>query len=553
MQTHLYIKVYCRQIISNINTYTTWQQKGMSKKINRGFQSLGKSPQMKQQLHEAAEYRRRGRYMEAVNCYRKCLKMLPNDSHTQLLLAESLEELGSSYHNQGRSDLALPPLQASATLSPQRLSIHISLGLACKGVDQLLQATEHYRRALDIDPSNITALCNLGIAYRALEKVSEAEDCFRQALDKQPGSIEANACLADLQEWQGNIDEAHTLLKPFQESDSLNVAIVFATTCQRLHREEEALSIVQRCLERQDITPRERAQLLFKLGDLNDGLSFFDDAFENYRKANLLSAQPFDTSYWIQETDRVMATFGKTTEARFPRPNLHSELPVFIVGMPRSGTSLVEQILASHSQIYAAGERPDLGKLAAATPSSLKQEWLDQAAELYLKRLQALAPEATYITDKQPTNFLYLWLVSLAFPGARVIHCLRDPLDTCLSCYFQNFNSRQPFAGNLHYLEVVYKQYTRLMDHWQKVLNLKLFPVVYEEIVADPEKVSRNLLDFLALKWEPDCLAFYQNKRLVNTASYDQVRQPIYDRSVGRARRDYGHHIKNLIHSLEKS
>jgi tetratricopeptide (TPR) repeat protein len=519
----------------------------MGQKNNRGFQS---STNLTQALKELARHRRQGRYAEAVSGYRQYLKASHNDVEVKLLLAESLEELGNNYHAQGRSDLALQPLQESASLFPERLSAYISLGLAYKGIDQLAQAISYYQHALRIDPASIVALCNLGVAYRGLGQVTSAEACFQQALQKQPNSVEALACLADLYEWQGNFTEAFALLEPHKESLDLNIATVFATLCRRLHREAEAVPSIHRCLERQDITARERSQLLFKLGELNDVLGNFDFAFNNYQEANLLSAQPFDPRYWVQETERVMATFGKTMYERFPKASMSSELPVFIVGMPRSGTSLIEQILASYPQIYAAGERTELGKLAATVPMALKQTWLDNAAGQYIERLRSLAPDAKYVTDKLPGNFLYLWLAALAFPGARVIHCLRDPLDTCLSCYFQNFNSRLPYAGNLRHLGVVYKQYTRLMSHWQKVLDLKIFPVVYEELVSDVETHSRSLVNFLDLEWQPDCLAFYTNKRLVNTASYDQVRQPIYDRSVGRARRDYGKHLESLISAL---
>jgi tetratricopeptide (TPR) repeat protein len=525
----------------------------LSQKPKRGFQPTEQSGQFKKLLSEASEYQRRERFQEALACYRQLLTLKPEDKALQVKLAYVLEQVGNSYYDQGHADLALPLLKESATIDPKRETAHLHLGLVLKSLNQLDQAIIHYQQALTIAPNYIDAICNLGLAYRGLGQHGEAERWYRKALEIQPDSTEAIACLADIQEWRGNFLAAYDLLKPCLSALTANIAIIFATVCLRRRTPEEATPIVLQCLKRQDLTIQERTHLLFKLGDLHDSLGDFDAAFESYKQANFLSRQPFEPDYWIQETSQVIATFGEAILEKFPRTTIQSQLPIFIVGMPRSGTSLVEQILGSHPEVFAAGELPDLASLASKVPIALTQTWLDKTAQAYLSGLQALAPQARYITDKQPTNYLYLWLVALVFPGARIIHCIRDPFDTCLSCYFQNFNTRQLYAGDMRHLGSVYRQYERLMLHWQKVLDLQILSVSYENLVADLESNSRQILDFLELEWHPDCLAFYQNKRIVNTASYDQVRRPIYDQSVGRAKRDYGKHLEELAKALGRA
>jgi tetratricopeptide (TPR) repeat protein len=525
----------------------------LAQKSKRGFQPVEQSGHFKKLLGEASEYQRRGFLQEALSCYRQLFALKPEDKLLQAKLALILEQLGISYYDQGRPDLACSPLTESIALDTQRETAHLHLGLVFKSLDRLDQAIAHYQQALTISPNYINAFCNLGLAYRGLGQHGEAERWYRQALDIQPNSSEAIACLADLQEWRGDFSAAYDLLKPRLSNPTANTAIIFATVCLRRRTPEEAKPIVMQCLSQIDLTIQERTHLLFKLGDINDMLGEFDAAFESYKQANAASRQSFEPDYWIQETSRVITTFDEKILEKFPQTSIQSRLPVFVVGIPRSGTSLVEQILGSHPAVFAAGELSDLSSLAARVPNALNQSWLDESAQAYLNCLQARAPQARYITDKQPTNFLYLWLVALAFPGARIIHCTRDPFDTCLSCYFQNFNSRQPYAGDLRHLGIVYRQYERLMTHWQKVLDLQVLSVCYEDLVADLETNSRQILDFLELEWHSDCLRFYQNKRIVNTASYDQVRQPIYDHSVGRAQRNYGSHLDSLARALGRT
>jgi hypothetical protein len=236
--------------------------------------------------------------------------------------------------------------------------------------------------------------------------------------------------------------------------------------------------------------------------------------------------------------------------------------------MPRSGTTLVEQILASHPEGAGAGELPDVIGMATGLPrvlgvpeaypecvADLDRAALDRLAEGYLKRVQGRFPDARRVVDKMPQNFLHLGLIALLFPKARVVHCVRDPLDTCLSCYTTAFAVPHDYARDLGHLGRYYRAYARLMQHWRRVfeaLDRPLLELPYEDVVADLEGRTRTLLAFVGLPWDERCLRFHETRRDVGTASYDQVRRPIYNTSIGRWKR-FERHLGPLKAALGQS
>jgi len=230
--------------------------------------------------------------------------------------------------------------------------------------------------------------------------------------------------------------------------------------------------------------------------------------------------------------------------------------------MPRSGTSLVEQIIATHPAAFGAGElgainlavfnivgRGTSGVTLLTTPAPLARAAVDRIEREYRDHLRRLAPSASRITDKMPTNFLHLGVIAAVFPRAHVIHCVRDARDTCMSCYLQNFSGSQPYSFDLVQLGRFYRDYRRLMAHWREALPIKIHDVVYESLVADTETISRGMLDFIGLPWDPACLRFHESTRVVRTASNDQVRRPVYTASIQRWRR-YEKHLGPLLETL---
>jgi hypothetical protein len=312
------------------------------------------------------------------------------------------------------------------------------------------------------------------------------------------------------------------------------------------------------------ISRERRSAAHFSLGRLYDRAGDYNRAFVHFQAGNNLKPSDFDRGEFTRFIDDLINTFDVDFMRNAPCAHHGSRRPVFIVGMPRSGTSLVEQILASHPEVCGGGELEDIRHIAFGAGAWLGSSHTyprvvrelaaadcDTLAAGYLKKLAVLSPQARCVTDKMPQNFLALGLIALLFPEARVIHCLRDPLDTCLSCYFHDFTGYHPYAYRLEGLGFYYRQYQRLMRHWRAVLPIPMLDVVYEDLVADPEAGIRQLLAFCELDWDERCLRFYESERIVHTSSYQQVRRPIYKSSLGRWRH-YAAHLEPLRRALEE-
>jgi tetratricopeptide (TPR) repeat protein len=292
-----------------------------------------------------------------------------------------------------------------------------------------------------------------------------------------------------------------------------------------------------------------RTAALFLRARILDERGQYDAAFRMLRAANESQPSDFDPEAFRDAVDHLIEFFTPERLARLPRSGCESERPVFVIGMPRSGTTLVEQMIGAHSRVLACGERTDLyrlprllsgGRAAQRWPACLadvEPERLSRAAVDYLAAKGEAGADMLRMTDKLPANFLNLGLVQLLFPRARVIYCRRDPMDTGLSCFGQDFRSPgMGFARSLASIGVYQQGCSRLMEHWGRVLDLAMHTVEYEELVASPESGARAMVEFLGLQWEDACLRFHEAGRVVRTASHRQVRRPVYTSSVGRWR-----------------
>jgi hypothetical protein len=262
--------------------------------------------------------------------------------------------------------------------------------------------------------------------------------------------------------------------------------------------------------------------------------------FENLNEAKQLdNTKAEDISQWIQD-------YNKAYWKNLPSSNNKSERPIFIVGMFRSGTTLCEQILSSHPEVYGAGELSDISTISYSlnpstihdkSPASLKDitsTQLNSAAETYLKTLSTYSTTAAHVVDKMPANFFHVGLIAKLFPNAHIVHMIRDPRDTCLSMYFQRFGPQMTATTDLIEQADYYLSYKRVMSYWHEVLDIKIHDVVYEELITNQEAITRNMLDYCGLEWNEQCMNFHQSKRDVHTPSYDQVRKPLYKKSAAR-------------------
>jgi tetratricopeptide (TPR) repeat protein len=346
--------------------------------------------------------------------------------------------------------------------------------------------------------------------------------------------------------------------------DYPEVALVYASLTHFTKDYDGAIARLESLLVKDGLPEKHRTQIHFNLGRLYDKHGKYAQAFAHYRAGNQLMPATFDARAWQERITNLIDIFSHDALVRAPRADNRSERPIFIVGMPRSGTTLVEQILSMYPEVAAAGELADISLLAdqlqellehtssANDLTRLSRGQYDSLAQRYLDLLGGRFPNALRVTDKMPQNFLHLGWIALLFPGARVIHCVRDPLDACLSCYFQMFTGDHPYAYDLANLGAYYRQYQRLMDHWRAILDIPIFELRYEDLVREPEKLGRAMVEFCGFKWDPRCLEFYKSERSVATASFQQVRQPIYSSSLGRWQH-YADHLEPLKKALADS
>ena len=510
---------------------------------------------------EALALLKENRLEEARDIYAGICEVEPTDAESWFRLGTTNLELN-----------AMPQAEACfrrvIELRPNLDRAYYNLGrsLEIQGKDD--EAITVYRRLLQIKP-DIEAYNNIGIIYEQQGKFAEAQEVYRQGQQLDPTSLKLIVAEAMIYERQGDYHSAYALIQPFLEAgrESPEIAMLLASLSRHLNRHEQAIDLLERLLARGDWSGNKRiiTPMHFALGDLLDATGNYDRAFDHFRQGNKLCYQPFDSAAYAERIDAIMRIFNADFVRQAPRAALRGDHLIFIVGMPRSGTTLVEQILSSHSQVYGCGELKDVGALASSLPDAqganhvfpegvvfLSEEACTQLARRYVQRVGELSGGADFVTDKMPQNFQFLGLIAMLFPGAKVIHCVRDPLDTCLSCYFKFFrylhNSPLAFTTDLTNLGAYYRQYQRLMQHWKAVLDIPMLDISYEMMVENQEDATRELLSFCGLPWDERCLKFYDSRRDVATASYNQVRQPIYRKSVQRWK-----HYEQYLEPLKKA
>lgn len=422
-------------------------------------------------------------------------------------------------------------------------------------------AVSHFQAAA-VDRPAPGLLADLGWAFYMVRRTDEALAAFDRALAAEPDLARAIAGRARILTDRHADDEARTLIQSALDRGSLDARLLTAHARLARTPEEKAQSAL--LLERRIGLPQPaslRAPLLVSLGKLKEDSGDYDAAFDCFRRANE-STPPFPIESHLKAIADIKGTFSRETPHHLPRNPESDPTPIFIVGMPRSGTSLIEQILGSHPAIHAGDELPYLQQIAATLPqrmkstlpyphciTSLTESDARDTGRLYLSRLRELSLIAERITDKMPWNFTLLGLIDLCLPGSRIIHCQRSPLDTCLSIYTTSLGQAHDYRRHLPDLAATYRAYHDLMAHWRTVLRTPMLEVRYEDLIANPESVSRKLIDFAGVPWDDRCLRFYESSRRTTTASTDQVRRPIYHSSINRWKH-YEKHLGELIEGL---
>ncbi len=454
-----------------------------------------------------------GRNAEAAQAMRVAVRLQPDDAEAHNALAVILLELGHATEAEACSRAAL-------SLDPDNAEAHYNLGNGLRQLNKLEAAAASYRRAIELKPGLEQAHCNLGWVLRDLGHIDEAIASYERALALNPGDANCHRALGEL--------------KPCVHDDP------------RLPQLRALYSTVTH--------PAERAHACFALARASDEIGEFDTAFGLYVEGNRLLRQ--QSGYVIDE-DRTL--FAAIRAAFTPLPSAQPVVTgqpraILVVGMPRSGTSLVEQILASHPDVYGAGELEVLNTLVgqhflAARPASLQQV-SQEIASRYQAALQQIAPGQICVTDKMPHNFRWLGVLLLTNPDVRVVHLMRDPVATCWSLFKQFFPQRTlGFSCDLAELAEYYRMYRQLMAFWHECFPGRICDLDYERLTVDQEAQTRRLLDFCGLPWNDRCLSFEQTRRPVRTASATQVRRGMYQGS-SQAWRNYERHLGVLLDGL---
>ena len=534
------------------------------------------------------------RWGEAIVCFERSLTLCPEQPEALLHLAESLQAFG-------RLDAALERCAQAMTLRPGLAAAHIGRANVLRAQGRLEEAIEGYRRAVEIAPADAVARANLGSALAEHGESDAAIEAYQGALGLDEDLVEAHHGLARVLRRVGrypatvalldrvlalrpDLAEAHAdkgnLLKEMGQlaaaRDALETAIALApdnaefyhslAECVRFTPGDPRLAAMEALAARAETLPEEgQTALPFALGKAYADIGDTERSFAAFSAGNARKRKQVD--YDEAATLGVLEHVRKVFTAELMRTRrgtgFASRVPVFIVGMPRSGSTLVEQILASHPDVHGAGEEPvfhdavaslaEAGDAPTAYPGcvpGLTAGALELLGERYVARQRQGAAGAGRITDKMLGNFRFVGLIHMALPHAQVIHTRRDPVDTCLSCFSKLFAGNLPYTYELGELGRYYRAYERVMAHWHAVLPPDvILDVDYEAVVADLEGAARRIVAHCGLTWDSRCLEFHTSDRPVRTASVVQVRQPIYGAAVGRAR-PYVRQLRPLLDAL---
>jgi tetratricopeptide (TPR) repeat protein len=459
--------------------------------------------------------------------------------------ADGLTSLGAAFCAVGRYKEAGHSFRQAIEIRPNSPKALSNLGTLLLWTGQLGDAENLLRRALKLMPKDVDAQNNLGFVLILLGRSRDARSRFQKALKVAPRNADATYGIGLVARMEGRFDEAEAMF-----SRALDIKPKMPGPLAALAGIRKMQSSDRSWLDRAEmmvaggIAPLQEAELRFALGKYWDDVGNFARAFDNYKRANELQrtiAEPYNRKARTRFVDDMTRVYTPTSLAIAQTASSSSTTPVFVVGMMRSGTSLVEQIIASHPSAAGAGELGFWSGGVRAHEVTVK-ELLDDStrkklADRYLRVLSETSPDALRVVDKAPINSDYLGVIHSVFPNARIVYVRRNPIDTCLSCYFQPLLPSHGFAMDLSDLAHYYREHHRLLAHWLAVLPAgTMLDVPYEELIADQEAWTRRILDFLDLGWDARCLLFHETKRQVATASYWQVRQKIFSNSVGRWR-----------------
>ena len=502
------------------------------------------------------------RISDAIKAYEKSISFDPRNYIVHCNLASLLTAFG-------RYEEAEAACKAALKLNPNLAKAFHSLGVVQSVSGRLNKAEKSFKKALSIEPNNGQTITNLASIYTSQLKYDDAIALFKNVIKVAPNSAEVHNNLGVCYSEVGQLDEALRCFEHTLVIDPNNVEAHYAlATSGRKILSPNDLSRLERISRSTTISLEKKIKLNFVLASQADqrgltlpAITFFKAGNDLRKKLLNEQGHKFNAVEQVKLEKSIENIFTKEFFESRIGFGINTQQPVFIVGMPRSGTTLVEKILSSHPEVHSVGESNNIPKIIekleegvnnrSSFLQSVKYLGKGLSAELGISGLASLGnlSYVSRIVDKMPLNYVYLGLIALLYPKAKIIHCQRHPCDIANSCYFQNFVNIQPWSCDLKHIANYYNSYRRIMAHWDKVLPLSILNLRYEELVNNYEKKIPNLVKFIGIDWNERCLNFYETQGAVRTASKWQVRQPIYTNSVGRWKiyEDYLAPFKNTL------
>jgi len=526
-------------------------------------------------------YTANNQHDKAIEWYEKSLTLNTNNIST-------LYNLSTLYYFKKNINKSLSCLHKIIEIKPEHFEALTNLTRIYCEKSLFKHATQYCLKLNEIRPGNVKILEQLGACYYNTGQTDKARDIFQQTLKlvdnptntliklsenelnsnqvdslkksaeylltafkANPTSLEVKIAQAGLWYRQGDFTRAQKQIKELINEGHINanLIITYSAFCHHFNDCEFIINHGKKLLDKKnEITGEQRIRLHFNLGRVLDKLKNHKEAFQHYQQGNNLDSPIYSEKRNADYINRITTAYSSNNLKLLKNSSIKTDLPVFIIGMPRSGTSLVEQIISSHSDVHGAGELryisqlsesfiPEKFDLIDSFPEyimKLTTEQLNTSAQHYLDKLGKFSTTALRITNKMPQNFLYIGLIKQLFPKAKIIHCSRHPLDTILSIYFQNFSKVHDYSFRLENIAHYYQQYQHIMNHWKQSPDIEILDVPYTNLVNNFEDTCRSMISYIELEWDEQCLNFHNSEREVTSASFDQVRSPIYKSSLDR-------------------
>lgn len=528
---------------------TNFRHHSFMAKINRK-----KAAKLLELLQQGLAFQNSGRLQEAEVSYRQVLAVDPDNS-------DALHLIGLLAAQVGQHEEALKFIGRAVALNPGFHQAQRNLGLVYFDLKRYEEAIKPFRTALRLRPGDAELHVLIADSLKGCGRWEEAIEAYRQALAAGVADAsEVHAQMGRLYLGHGELESAgDAFLQAWSLNHANADAIVGVVMSNARRLDESHIRAIDELLKGGELDDGKKRSFHFALGSYYDKQKEYNRAFEHYREGNSLRALSFDAQSMGAEVDELIRVFDHERVNHSALQGSDSTQPIFVLGLPRSGTTLVEQILSSHSQVYGAGEITALAQaidrhmqpLGLAYPTGVADidgATLEAIASDYLQTLDALSGHAPHVVNKFPGNFAHIGFIRMAFPKAKIIHCERDLRDVALSNYFSDFGERQPWSHDLGHIGSYIKHYRRLMAHWQELCGDAVYSLHYEALVQDLEPEIRRLLAACGLEWEEACLNFHEKGGAVNTASVSQVRQRVYTSSIGRWRH-YAEYLRPLFES----